>query len=154
MKLLIRKAAVSDIDAISSVLNPYSRNGIILERSREELRENIGRIFIAEIKRSIVGVISYYIYSNRLIEIRSLAVIEDYYKKGIGSGLLKTLLDSLSNEFPNAKIFALTYNPDFFKQFSFIEVEKDSLPEKIWKDCQNCLDKEECGESALIFSKS
>ncbi|PKL17488.1 MAG: GNAT family N-acetyltransferase, partial [Spirochaetae bacterium HGW-Spirochaetae-5] len=30
-------------------------------------------------------------------------------------------------------------------------VPKDDFPEKIWKDCDNCKDKDKCGETALIY---
>ncbi|MFH0977282.1 MAG: GNAT family N-acetyltransferase [Spirochaetota bacterium] len=152
MKLTIRQANVSDTDNIYSILITYSVEGTIIERTRVDIKKNIDKFFIADIKNNIAGVISYYHYSDKLIEVRSLAVKKEYYKKGIGSALLNKLINSLLTDFPKAKIFALSYHPLFFKKSGFIEVIKDSLPEKIWKDCKKCENQHNCGETALLFS--
>jgi amino-acid N-acetyltransferase len=153
MKLNISKAVFSEIDDIYSILKPYSDDGVILERTREDIEKNIDKFFIAKIKNNIAGVISYYNYSDELMEIRSLAVKKEYFKKGIGAALLKTLVKILLMDFNNVKIFALSYHPQFFKKSGFIEVLKDSLPEKIWKDCKNCSHRFDCGETALLYSQ-
>jgi amino-acid N-acetyltransferase len=153
MKLIIKKAVFSDIDGIYSILKPYSDDGVILERSIEEIERNIDKFFIAKIKNNIAGVISFYNYSDELMEIRSLAVKKEYYNHGIGIALLKTLVKILLKDYNNVKIFALSYLPQFFKKSDFLEVSKDSLPEKIWKDCQNCVHRFDCHETALIYSK-
>ncbi|MBN2039272.1 MAG: GNAT family N-acetyltransferase [Spirochaetes bacterium] len=153
MKYNIRKAQLRDIEAILDLLEPYSKTGVILERKREDIENNIDSFFIAESENTIAGVVSFYKYSDALIEIRSLAVNENQYKVGIGSGLLNTLVESLLFDYPGAKIFALTYHPLFFKKYNFTVVPKDSLPEKIWKDCKNCINLENCNETALIFNK-
>ena len=153
MKFNIRKAQIQDIEGILVLLEPYSKNGVILERKKEDIESNIEKFFIAEFKNTIAGVVSYYNYSDTLIEIRSLAVVEDRHKLGIGSALLKALLKSLLNDYPDAKLFALTYQPLFFKKNNFEIVPKDSLPEKIWKDCKYCLHQDNCNETALVFIK-
>ena len=32
-------------------------------------------------------------------------------------------------------VFALTYRPGFFASLGFVEVDKQTLPNKIWADC-------------------
>jgi amino-acid N-acetyltransferase len=152
MKYNIRKAEVADIESIYSILKVYSVQGVILERSKDELNKNVEKFFVAEDNNTIAGVISYYDYSDILIEVRSLAVRNEHFKKGIGSALLKAVLAFLSNNYKGARIFALTYHPDFFRKYMFHEVSKESLPEKIWKDCKYCMNRENCGETALVFS--
>ncbi len=153
MKFIIGIAAYSDIDGIYSILNPYSSEGLILKRPRKDIEKNIDKFFTAKIKNNIAGVISYYKYSDELIEIRSLAVKKEYYNNNIGAALVGTLVNKLLKDYKNVKIFALSYVPDFFKKAGFIEVLRDSLPEKIWKDCKNCAHQYDCGETALVYSK-
>ncbi len=153
MKFIIRKAFLNDAEDIYSILLPYSDNGVILKRSKEDIEENIENFLAAEINNSVAGVISYYNYSNNLKEVRSLAVNKKYYKKGIGAALLMSLINDILKNYPKARIFALSYIPQFFIKNGFIEIPKDSLPEKIWKDCRNCAHRQNCNETALLFSK-
>lgn len=152
MKFTIRNATNSDAKAIYSILLPYSDEGVIIKRTVEDIKQNIQNFFIAETKNDIMGVISYYNYSDNLKEVRSLAVKKKYYKKGVGIALLKGLLNILLEDYPKARIFALSIHPEFFKKSGFVEISKDTLPEKIWKDCQNCIHQNNCDETALLFS--
>ena len=151
MKYEIREANNFDIDDINLLLKPYSREGVILERSREDIEKNIDKFFVAKVNNNTVGVVTYYNYNNELLEIRSLAVKEEYYLKGIGAALVSTMVEALLKSFNNVKIFALTNHPQFFKKSGFIVVLKDTLPEKIWKDCQYCAHQLHCDETALIY---
>jgi amino-acid N-acetyltransferase len=153
MKVNVRKAVQSDIKLIHKLLKPYAGDGVILERTVEDIAKELDNFFVAEKKDSIAGVVSYYDYGRNLKEVRSLAVKKDYFRKKIGSLLLKTLIESLLAYYPEAKIFTLSYSPKFFQKNGFIIVDKESLPEKIWKDCRYCKDYDKCGETALILAK-
>lgn len=152
MHPVIKNADFSDAESIYDILKPYASEGIILERSLKDIRHSIDRFLTAETKGTITGVISYYDYGKKLKEVRSLAVKKEMSGKGIGRSLLNHLIDILIKKNPDAKIFVLTYSPEFFRKSGFSEVIKDSLPEKIWKDCNNCRHKNECGETALVYN--
>jgi len=152
MPVKIRKARASDAQGILNILQPYIEEGIVLNRKVSEIRDNIETFFVAESASHLCGVIAYYRYSAHLLEIRSLAVKTTSKKKGIGRMLVEHLLEFLLEESPSAKIFTLTYIPDFFIKFGFRVVSKDTLPEKIWKDCSKCTKAEECGETALVYA--
>lgn len=151
MKILIRKAVVEDAKTIFDILNPYTREGIILKLTINEIIDRINNFFVAVDNNETFGVVSFYDYGKELKEIRSLAVKKRSYKKGVGRSLVQTLVNELNKEFPEAKIFVLSYTPEFFKKLNFLEIHKDSLPEKIWKDCRNCKNRDNCGETALLL---
>ena len=67
MKYIIRKALFSDIDDIHLLLKPYSKDGVILERSRKDIEESIDNFFVAVVNNKISGVISYYNYSDNIL---------------------------------------------------------------------------------------
>jgi len=94
--------------------------------------------------------VTFYDYGPSLKEVRSLAVCEKYHGCRVGTMLLKTLVETLKSQ-GESRIFTLTYKPKFFEKNGFIVVPKEIFPEKIWKDCQNCPDKDSCGETALIY---
>jgi amino-acid N-acetyltransferase len=152
MPVKIRKARASDAQGILDILQPYIEEGIVLNRKVSEIRENIPTFFVAESASRLCGVIAYYRYSAQLMEVRSLAVRQTSKKKGIGRMLVIHLMEFLLKESPSAKIFTLTYIPEFFKKFSFRVVSVDTLPEKIWKDCSKCTKAEKCGETALVYT--
>jgi len=154
MKYSIKKANSSDIEDIYNLIMHYSRMGVILKRSLKDIEEFIDDFLIAESNNGIVGVVSFFNYGESLKKIRSLAVKGDLTRTGIGSALIMALVKLLLNDFPGAKIFVLTYSVNLFKKNGFIEISKDSLPEKIWKDCQNCKYEYNCGEIALLFPHS
>ena len=119
MDIIVRRAASSDIDNIHQILKPYANEGIILERSREDISKDLNFFFVAEKNSEIIGIVSYYNYGEKLKEVRALAVKRDSYRMGVGAALLKALLISLQKDFPKAKIFALSYYPEFFNIHAF-----------------------------------
>jgi amino-acid N-acetyltransferase len=146
----IRSAVINDVDAIYKLIKHYSEIGVILERSIDDITSNINSFIVAVADDRIIGSVTYYDYGKNLIEVRSLAVEESFHKLGIGRALLLKLIDQVKSK-NESKIFTLTYRPDFFQKNGFIVVSKDNFPEKIWKDCDKCRDREKCGETALIY---
>ena len=150
--LNIRTATTSDVESIHKIMQPYADEQIILERSKNDILLNLDKFTVALIGHEIIGVVSYYDYGNELKEIRSLAVKKHISGRGAGSLLLQSIVKLLLDKFHYAKIFVLTYSPGFFEKYGFVRIPRDSLPEKIWKDCQNCNNQDNCKEIALIFS--
>ncbi len=151
--IFIMPPSKADAESIRDIMHEYAIKGIILERSVEDIRDSINSFLVAKKDNKIIGIIARYDYGQKLIEIRSLAVKSSYAGYKIGTRLLEAMVNIIRQE-DGYKIFSLSYAPEFFKKNGFIEVPKGSLPEKIWKDCINCKDKENCGETALMFSQS
>jgi amino-acid N-acetyltransferase len=151
MPITVRKAIPADAQAIHDILDPYADDGIVLRRDVDEILAHISTFFVAVREDAIVGVVAYHNYGHHLKEIRSLAVKKGLKNKGIGKLLVETLIANLTEQSGNAKIFTLTLIPEFFRKFGFHVVEKETLPEKIWKDCSICPKLDECDEIALVY---
>ena len=52
------------------------------------------------------------------------------------------------------RLFALTYKPEFFRKIGFEEIDKSTLPHKIWGDCIKCSKFPECDETAMMLELS
>jgi amino-acid N-acetyltransferase len=78
-----------------------------------------------------------------------LAVEEEDQNKGIGAKLVKACLKE-SELLGVKRIFALTYQPDFFERLGFKKVVKTVLPHKIWTDCLKCVKFPDCDEVAVV----
>ena len=48
------------------------------------------------------------------------------------------------------RVFVLTRTPDFFERLGFARVPRESLPEKVFVDCNLCPRREDCDEQALV----
>ena len=125
-------------------------NGIILDRSEDEIATNIRSYTLAFDADEIVAFSALHIHTLTLAEIRSLVVKEGYRGQKIGQRLIQKLLEEAS--FLGVKrVLSLTYQQTFFERLGFVEIPKESLPEhKIWADCIKCKHFPICNEVSLI----
>ncbi len=146
----IKKAKIADIKQIHKIINEFAKKEAMLARSLNELYEGVRDFVIYEDDGIIKGVCALRILWEDLAEIRSLAVKEEYRKVGIGSSLVKECLKE-AKKLGIKKVFALTYQPEFFKKLGFKDIDKNKLPQKIWGDCLKCPKFPECDEYAIII---
>lgn len=144
----LRKARISDVEEMMLLINSTAEQGFMLPRSRNMLYENIREFVLAVVDDQLVGVASLHILWSDLAEIRALAVSSEYKRKGIGTQIVKTLEDE-ARELGCTKLFALTYQPEFFKYCGYEQVSKDQMPQKVWTECINCIKFPNCDEIAV-----
>lgn len=144
----LRKARIADVEAMMVLINSNAEQGLMLPRSRNMLYENIREFLLAEVDDQLVGVASLHILWSDLAEIRALAVAAGYKRRGIGSRIVNTLEDE-ARELGIARVFALTYQPEFFKYCGYKEVSKEQMPQKVWNECINCIKFPNCDEIAV-----
>ncbi len=147
--MLFRKAKISDIEAIHQLITYFADKNQMLARSRSSLYESLREFSVADVGGRVVGVGSLHIIWDDLAEIRSLAIAEAYQSQNVGRGLVDTFLaEAVDLEIP--RIFALTYQTPFFVKCGFRIIDKDNLPQKVWKECINCPKFPNCDEIAVI----
>jgi amino-acid N-acetyltransferase len=145
----IRKAILSDVDTISSLINNPLEKDFLLSLPPDKICANIRDFFVAVINKKIIGCVALHIYSCTLAELRSLVVHPSNRKKGTGSLLAKSALKE-AVKLGLSRIFALTQAIQFFTALDFKEVKKESLPEKVYKDCIYCSKLHDCVEVAMV----
>lgn len=144
-------ATVQDVPDICFVIKQFSNKNELLSKKESELYQRINDFFVLKDKLGgIIGCGSIYIYSDEYAELCSLAVLLEYQKHG-GGALLASAIIERARALKVKNLFTLTYVPGFFKKISFVEVDKESLPHKIWKDCINCQYFPKCNETALVL---
>jgi amino-acid N-acetyltransferase len=147
---MIRKARLTDVKSIQTLVNQYADAGQMLPRTLNELYEHMRDFSVYEEEGALVGVCALHISWDGLAEIRSLAVRQDHVNRGIGSELVRQCLSEASS-LQVKQVFVLTYQDGFFRKIGFTDVDKKELPHKIWTDCLNCVKFPNCDESALII---
>lgn len=146
----IEKPVISDAKEIRDILYELSQQNLLLARSVVEIMENI-REFV--VYRSEQGVIeaccALTLWWEEEAEIRSLAVRKDARGENIGARLIDFCLGE-ARDLGAARVFTLTYIPEYFKKFGFRLINKESLPRKIWTICTACPKFPDCDETALV----
>ncbi|MGQ9823375.1 MAG: N-acetyltransferase [Desulfotomaculales bacterium] len=151
--MLIRKAKLSDIEAIHNLISYYAERNLMLARPRAVLYEAVREFTVAEENGRLVGAGSLHIIWEDLGEIRALAVDPLYTGQGIGRTLVKAFIEE-ARELELPRVFALTYQEGFFTRCGFRVIPKEELPQKVWKECINCPKFPKCEEVAVIINPS
>jgi len=110
---MLRKAQIGDVKEIQKLLTTYASKGDMLSRSLSELYESV-RDFYVEVADDgrILGASALHIVWDDLAEVRSVAVVEDAGRKGVGSALVNACIAE-ARELGLKRIFCLTYKPVF-----------------------------------------
>jgi amino-acid N-acetyltransferase len=146
---MIRKARMADVKAVQKLIADYARKGDMLPRSLSDIYENLRDYFVYEDGGAVVGSAAIHIMWEDLAEVRSLAVQEGSMRRGVGTQLVEACI-SEAIVLGIARVFALTYKPEFFERLGFQRVDKAELPHKIWTDCLKCAKFPDCDEIALV----
>jgi amino-acid N-acetyltransferase len=154
--LTYRRARPSDTRSILNLIGFYSAKGLMLPRPFSQIIERIRDFHVAVEETAgspvlVKGVVALHPVGEDLAEIRSLAVEESLIGKGIGKKLMGACVED-AKEMRLNRIFALTYQTEFFNRLGFEQVEKLTLPQKIWGDCVHCTKFSDCDEVAMLLS--
>ena len=146
------KAKLSDIPQMQALVVSEVKDGIILNRTEDEVATNIRSYVLAKDKGKIIGYTALHIHSMRLAEIRSLIVEETYRGQKVGQRMVDFTLKEAKALGIEEDVLVLTYLPLFFEKLGFKEINKEYIPEhKIWADCIKCIHFPVCNEVALVY---
>jgi amino-acid N-acetyltransferase len=147
--MFTRKARLQDAQNIYDLIHSLSDDGTLLPRDFAEICENVRDFCVAESNDGeFLGCGALHLYGPHLAEVRSIVVTPEAKGKGAGSELVYALLaEAESNDVPCVCLF--TRIPDFFIRHGFQIVERNRIPDKIYKDCQQCPRLHACDEVAM-----
>ncbi len=148
--LIVRRATLGDVENMHALINLFAGRGLMLAKARNHLYQNIRDFFVAKKNGQFAGCGALHILWNDLGEIRSLAVDEQFHGNGVGRNIVEALVqDAVQLKLP--LVFALTYQQEFFERLGFVEVEKETMPRKVWGECMNCPKFPNCDETAMVL---
>jgi len=149
------KAKLSDIPQMQALVVSEVKDGIILNRTEDEIATNIRSYVLAKEGNKIIGYTALHVHSKRLAEIRSLIVDTLYRGQKVGQRMIEFMLNEARVLEVKEDVLVLTYLPLFFEKLGFHEINKELIPEhKIWADCIKCIHFPVCNETALIYKLS
>lgn len=148
-KIDIRFAKLYEAESIEALIGKYASKGLMLPRSKEFIISEIRNYVVAIYENRVIGVCGFAFFTEKIAEIRSLAVEEEYRNKGIGRQLVE-FSERILKEEGIEIAFVLTYQVEFFRKLGYEIVEKKRFPQKIWRDCVYCPKIVECDEVAMM----
>jgi amino-acid N-acetyltransferase len=146
----IRNARVEDAPSIYSLIGSYAELDKMLFRSMADIYENLQIFKVAADNGKVVGCCALKVVWADLAEIKSLAIEESYFGKGVGKALVLACLGE-ARGLGLKKVFTLTLVPEFFEKAGFTRADKKTFPMKVWSDCAQCPKQDHCDESALMI---
>jgi amino-acid N-acetyltransferase len=146
----VEKAKISEVPGIHKLVNSFAARSEMLARPLSEIYENIRDFVVVRKGKHIIGCAALHVMWSDLAEIKSVAVEEDMQRQGIGKQLVIACLND-AQELGINTVFCLTYKPNFFEKLGLKEVEKMSLPQKIWTECYRCSKFPNCDETAMTI---
>jgi amino-acid N-acetyltransferase len=151
--MMIRKAALDDIKAIHKLISEQAKAGHLIARAISDLYSQVRDFTVWQDDESgvLLGCGALHICWEDLAEVRSLAVSTVHQGRGIGTALIKSLLEE-SRQMGVSRVFVLTNRLSLFEKNGFQPIEKSQLPHKIWADCLKCNKFPDCDEVALATS--
>jgi amino-acid N-acetyltransferase len=148
MTALIRPARVEDVDAMRALIDRYAAEDRMLSRSRDFLLEHLRDFVVAEAD-GFAGCCALAVLTPELAEIRSLAVLPEAGRRGVGKALVQACVDE-ARRLGLRRVFALTLVPDFFERCGFTLTSLGRLPEKSASECPVCPKRFACDEQAML----
>ena len=118
MEATIRPARPGEMPVIRRLIGGYK--SLLMQTDLPR----IPSFFVAEIDGRLVGCCALQIYSQRLAEIRSLAVHPDWTHHGVGTRLVEACKQR-AKERGVKQVMAVTSSPGFFEQLDFSTFKRE-----------------------------
>ena len=150
--MTLQCAQTVDAEAICSLINYYAERGLMLHRSMESAYSSLREFqVVADDDGRIVGCVAVDIFWADLAEVKSLAVAPDMVGQGIGGQLLSAAIED-ARRMGVKRLFTLTYEQGFFQRQGFEVIDRNTLPEKVWRECLACSKADACDEIAMMLA--
>lgn len=114
----IRPARREDIPNLARFLVPFVEAERLLPRTLTELDELYRHFFLAESEGRLIGCAALEIYSPKLAELRSLAVLPELRQHGIGRALVEACLER-ARKAAVLEVMAISSRENFFLNCGF-----------------------------------
>ena len=144
-----REAVLPDAEQIHRLISTHFESGTLLSRTFPEICENVRDFLVVEDAGKVVGCGALHLYGLHLAEIRSITVHPEYRLRGAGVTLVRKLLKQ-AEKHQVSGVCLFTRIPEFFARLGFSIVQREDIPDKLYKDCCVCPKLNCCDEVAMV----
>ena len=119
----MRAARSGDVPAIRALVEPLAARRILVSKDAVAYYAGLQQLVVAQDEEGVViGCGALHVLWDDLAEVRTLAVSPGCTGRGIGSRVLRRLLDD-ARRLGVHRVFCLTFEVDFFSRHGFVEIE-------------------------------
>ena len=130
---MIRRARTADVEAIAALVAAHAGAGLLLEKSRVTLYEDVQEFVVAESAGGVVGCGALHVLWRDLAEVRTLVVDPAHRGAGIGGALLARLVDH-ARSLGVSRVFCLTFETAFFAAHGFAPIEGVPVEPEVYEE--------------------
>ena len=130
--VVVRQARTGDVRTIRTFIDEYSSDGRLLSKATVTLFEDVQEFLVAELDGDVVACGALHVMWEDLAEVRTLAVDPRLVGQGIGSLLLRTLLDR-ARDIGVKRVFCLTFMVDFFAAHGIAEIADTPVDHAVYE---------------------
>jgi amino-acid N-acetyltransferase len=134
MTFTVRPARTSDVPAIQRLIEPLVEQNILLGKERVVFYESIQEFLIAEDAHgSAIGCGALHVMWEDLAEVRTLAVEQQWLRRGVGNAILSQL-ERRAIELGIRRLFCLTFEVDFFTKHGFSQMSEEPMDPELYAE--------------------
>lgn len=128
-----RRARTSDVPAIARLVRAHADGGVLLRKPVVALYEDVQEFWVVDGADGIAGCGALHVLWSDLAEVRTLVVDPDYRGRGVGSAIVRRLLD-VARDVGVRRVFCLTFETAFFAAHGFRPIEGVPVAESVYAE--------------------
>ena len=133
MSITVRPARTSDVKQIRAIIDTFAAPGKMLEKETVTLFESVQEFVVAVEGDEVVGCGALHVLWEDLAEVRTVAVKENFHKKGIGHQIIEAIVGR-AESVGVKRIFCLTFQTEFFGKHGFVEIEGTPVEPDVYQE--------------------
>ena len=128
----IRPAVTADVRAIRKLVDTYAIDRRLLSKATVTLFEDVPEFVVADANGTVIGCGALHVIWDDLAELRTVAVIPERRREGIGSRLINRLIER-GHELGVRRFFALTFETEFFGAHGFEPIGDAPVDKEVYE---------------------
>lgn len=129
----IRSARTGDVREIRAIAAPLADRRVLLAKEAVAYFESLQEFRVAEVDGRIAGFGALHVMWEDLAEVRTLAVRPEMLGTGVGSALLRRLIED-ARAIGVSRLFCLTFETEFFARHGFAPIEGDAVTAQVYAE--------------------
>ncbi len=132
MNVTLRPARTADVVAIRGLIDMHTADRRMLAKAAVTLYEDVQEFIVAEVDGEVAGCGALHVMWRDLAEVRTLVVQDELQGRGIGSQILRLLLDR-ARGLGVQRVFCLTFEVEFFSGHGFEEIKGSPVEPDVYE---------------------